>query len=328
MEKKRKILIDTDPGIDDGCAILAAMACKDWDILGILCVAGNKSLPVVTPNALRLVDFEGRDIPVCKGSACKLKEIGQNIEQGNDGVEFHGADGMGGSGLDYTERCLSDVPAWDFMLEKIKENPDEIDLITLGPLTNVALAIQKDLETMKHLRSITIMGGSFERKGNTTPYAEYNIWFDAEACAVVVDLLAEDVDITFVGLDGTHSCVLSYDEVALMNYEGGKRGALLNRILDHYMKNYWFKDGILGAVIHDLYTVLTLTHPETVAETAEVCCKVMLDEEHYGQTKKVEGKANVRAVMKLNHRAVTRAWMQLMMPEKQDLIDRIFPEAL
>lgn len=327
MDKKRKILIDTDPGIDDGCAILAAMACDQFEILGILCVAGNKSLPVVTPNALRLVDFEQRAIPVCEGSACKLKEIGLGIVQENEGVEFHGADGMGGSGLDYTNRCLSDVKAWDFMLEKIKEYPDEIELITLGPLTNVALAIQKDKETMKHLKSITIMGGSFDRKGNTTPYAEYNIWFDAEACDIVVKELAEHVKMTFVGLDGTHSCVLSYDEIAFMGYEGGKRGELLQRILSSYMRNYWFKDGLLGAVIHDLYTVLCMTNPEVIAEERSLRCEVQLDEEHYGQTKAVEGVPNVHAVMKIDHRKLTRAWMSLMMKEKQDLIDRIFPEA-
>ena len=327
MDNKRKILIDTDPGIDDGCAILCALADESLDVLGILCVAGNKSLPVVTPNALRLVDFENRDIPVCKGSECKLKEIGLNIVQENEGVEFHGADGMGGSGLDYTDRCLSDVKAWDFMLEKIKEYPDEIDLITLGPLTNVALAIQKDLETMKRLRSITIMGGSFERKGNTTDYAEYNIWFDAEAAEIVVNELADYVDTTFVGLDGTHSCVLSFDEVAFLGFEGGRRGELIQRILKLYMENYWFKDGILGAVIHDLFTVLCLTHPEVIEEEKMVRCQLQTDPEHYGQTKAVEGKPNVRAIMKINHRKLTRAWLKTIMSDKQELVDQVFPEA-
>lgn len=326
MNKKRKVLIDTDPGIDDGCALLAAMACEDFDILGILCVAGNKSLPVVTPNALRLVDFEGVNIPVCKGSPCKLKEIGLDIEQENEGVEYHGADGMGGSGLEYSERCLCDTKAWDFMLEKIKEYPNEIDLITLGPLTNVALAIQKDKETMKHLRSITIMGGSFERKGNTTNYAEYNIWFDPEACDVVVRELAEVVDITFVGLDGTHSAVLSFDDVKLLEFEGGKRGELLSRILDLYMRNYWFMDGIFGTIIHDLYTVLCITNPEIIEEEKKVCCEIQLDEEHYGQTKPIEGNPNVRAIMKLDKQKLTRAWMELIMPDKQEIIDRLYPE--
>jgi len=327
MEEKRKILIDTDPGIDDGCAILTALSDPNLDILGIMCVAGNKSLPVVTPNALRLVDFEERDIPVCEGAPCKLNELGLDLVQENEGVEFHGADGMGGSGLSYTNRCLSPVKAWDFMLEKIKEYPDEIDLITLGPLTNVALAIQKDRETMKRLRSITIMGGSFERKGNTTRYAEYNIWFDAEAAEIVVRELADDVKMTFVGLDGTHSCVLSFDEVKFLEFEGGRRGELLSRILTWYMRNYWFKDGILGAVIHDLYTVLCLTHPEVIEEEKMLHCDVLLDDEHYGQTKETEGSGNVRAVMKINHRALIRAWLSVLMPEKQHLIDQLFPEA-
>ena len=98
-------------------------------------------------------------------------------------------------------------------------------------------------------------------------------------------------------------------------------------VLKLYMENYWFKDGILGAVIHDLFTVLCLTHPEVIEEEKMVRCQLQTDPEHYGQTKAVEGKPNVRAIMKINHRKLTRAWLKTIMSDKQELVDQVFPEA-
>ena len=130
----RKIIIDTDPGIDDGFALLAAMACKQFELRGIMTVSGNKSLEVVTPNALRLVDFEKRDIPVMEGAKCRLLDMGKEVEAKNDAEEFHGKDGMGASGLPYTTRCLKSIPAHQFLLEEIRLFPHEIELITLVTL--------------------------------------------------------------------------------------------------------------------------------------------------------------------------------------------------
>lgn len=323
---KRKILIDTDPGIDDGFAIMAALAYEKFDILGIMCVAGNKSLPIVTPNALRLVDFMKRDIPIVKGARACLKKLDLPEEQENLSADCHGVDGMGESGLPYTERCLVDTPAWDFMLEKIKENPYEIELVALGPLTNLAVAIQKDIETMKKLKSITIMGGAFHHKGNTTEYAEYNIWFDAEAAQIVVDALADDVTIKFVGLDATHGTVLSHSFLAFLGYEGGERGELLERISRPYMKSYYDMNQIVGAIIHDLYTVLALIDPSIINKEEKVHTKIYTDEIHRGQTAIDETGKPVIAVMDFDDEKLKRLYLNLMIPGKAEIIEKHLPK--
>ena len=320
---KRKIIIDTDPGCDDGIAIISALAYEGFDILGICCVAGNKSLPVVVPNALRLVDFYKKDIPVCKGSRNCLAHLDE--EQENEGIDFHGKDGMGESGLEYTERCLSDQNAWDFLLEKIKENPYEIELITLGPLTNIALAIQKDLETMKKLKSITIMGGTIYEPGNTTKYAEYNIWFDALAAKIVLDSLADHVDIRMVGQDANHGTILNSTLFDFLSYEGKERGQLVSKISRTLFRSCYYQDHILGAIIHDLYTMLSVINPDIIVKEEKVKLEVLLDEEHLGQTKLSEKGKDVTVVLDFDNTKLKETFLNLLLPDSKELIDKYLP---
>lgn len=323
---KRKVLIDTDPGIDDGFAILTALNSKEFDVLGIMCVAGNKSLPIVTPNALRLVDFMKMDVPVVKGAKACLDKLHLPDEQENLSADCHGIDGMGESGLPYTERCLLDIPAWDFMLDKIRQYPNEIELVALGPLTNLAVAIQKDIETMKKLKSITIMGGAFNHKGNTTDYAEYNIWFDAKAASFVVENLADHVPMKFVGLDATHGTVLSHDVMDFLSYEGGEMGQLLERISRPYIKSYYDMTRVIGAIIHDLYTVLSLIDPSIINKEEQVKCKIYLDEVHRGQTAIDEDGKFVTAVMDFDDEKLKRLFLNTLMPGKAELIEEFLPQ--
>ena len=324
--EKRKIIIDTDPGCDDGIAIMSALAYEGFDVLGICCVAGNKSLPVVVPNALRLVDFYNQDIPVCKGAHNRLEKLDSNEEQENLGVDFHGKDGMGESGLPYTEKCLSEKKAWDFILDKIKEYPNEIELITLGPLTNIAIAIQKDIETMKKLKSITIMGGSVYLPGNTTKYAEYNIWFDALSANIVVDSLAEYVPIKLVGQDATHGTVLTHKLFDLLSYEGGQRGIILEKIARTLFKSYFYTHytdtRIYGAIIHDLYTVLSVIDPSIINKQEQVKIKVLLDDEHLGYTCPCDDGKEIIAVLDFDDNKLKRLFLNLMMPDKKELIEK------
>ena len=321
---KRKLLIDTDPGIDDAYAILSAMLCDKFDILGILCVSGNKSLRIVTPNALRLVDLEKKDIPVCKGAWSCLKDLDKPLV-GEISADCHGADGMGESGLPYTERCLVDTPSWDFMLEKIKEYPDEVELVAIGPLTNLAIAIEKDVETMKQLKSITIMGGTIEHRGNVTPYAEFNTWFDAEAAQMVIEKLGDSVDIRLVGLDATHNSVLSHDVFDFLAYEGGFRGELLERISRSYIKAYYFDSQILGGIIHDLYAMLSLIDPSIIEVEKEVKVKVICGGEHHGQFVECEDGKKITAVMKFDTKKLVRTFLNIMLTGKEEVIEKFLP---
>ena len=319
---KRKIIIDTDPGCDDGLAIISALAYENFDILGIMCVAGNKSLPVVVPNALRLVDFYGKDIPVVKGARNCLDKIDSEEEQENLGIDFHGVDGMGESGLSYSERCLSEMNAWDFLLEKIKENPYEIELITLGPLTNIALAIQKDVETIKKLKSITIMGGSIYLPGNTTEFAEYNIWFDAKAAKIVLNELSDDVKITFVGQDANHGVILNHTLFDLLSYEGEKRGQLVEKIVRTLFKSCYFSDHMLGVIIHDLYTMLSVIDPTIIKRQEEIKMDILLDEKHLGQTVLCENGKKANVVLEFDQEKLKRCYLNLMLSNKEEIIEK------
>lgn len=321
---KRKILIDTDPGIDDSFALMNAFQCDSWDILGIMCCAGNKSLPIVSANALRIVDYEKKDIPVTKGAKASLMRLRLGEEQENISADCHGSDGMGESGLPYTERCLLDIPSWDFMLEKIKEYPNEIEVICLGPLTNLALAIEKDKETMKKLKSITIMGGAFYVPGNIGPYAEYNIWFDAEAASYVVSELADDVDVTIIGIDATNPIVISHGLLDFLSYEGGDRGLLMERISRAYIKHYYHLNKDIGAVIHDLYCMLSCMDHSLITKKEKLKVKIHPDGERKGWIEICEDGKEITAILGLDKDRVKRSFLYKMMPDKKDLIDDLF----
>lgn len=323
--EKRKILIDTDPGIDDGCALFSALAYDEFDILGIMCVAGNKSLDVVVPNALRIVDFYNKNIPVLKGAHNCLSKLDCVVEKDEVGIDFHGKDGMGESGLEYSERCLKDTYAIDFMLDQIQKYPNEIELITLGPLTNIALACQKDLETMKKLKSITVMGGSLYLEGNTTKYAEYNIWFDAPAADIVFNALADDVKITMVGQDCNCPVILTHHLFDLLSYEGGKRGQVLERMTRTLQKSCFYGDGVLGLIIHDLSAMLSLMNPSIITKQEEVKIQIQLDEEHFGQTKPCEEGKNIHVILEFDRTKLIKTFLELMLPDKQEIIDKYLP---
>lgn len=146
---KRKIIFDTDPGIDDAYAIIAAMKYEAFDVLGLCTVAGNKGLEFTTTNALKLIKLMNYNCKVYKGAATSLLPLAR------DAKDTHGTDGLGGITLGYDLNKLSDIHAVDFILETVKANPGEIEIIAIGPVTNIALAIQKryryDEKSKSHL---------------------------------------------------------------------------------------------------------------------------------------------------------------------------------
>ena len=325
---KRKILIDTDPGIDDCYAIMLALNNPNFDVLGIMCVAGNKSLPVVTANALRIMDFENKNIPVVKGAKASLARLRQGEEQENISADCHGTDGMGQSNLPYSDRCLLDTPSWDFLLHTIKQYPNEIELICLGPLTNIAIAIEKDLETMKQLKSITIMGGNFYVPGNITPHAEYNIWFDAEAAQVVVHNLADDVDIRIVGIDASNQVVISHGLLDFLSYEGGTRGQLLERISRGYIHHYYELNRVIGVIIHDSYCMSSCIDPSLITKSQSLNIKVHANDEKHGHLEICEDGKPITAILEFDSIRLRRLFLDTFMPDKKELIDEYFPQLI
>lgn len=188
----RKIIIDTDTGSDDAAAIMMAVADPDIEILGVTTLGGNISLEQTTKNALQTLEVCGADIPVYPGAS---RPIFRNLVTA---AGVHGNDGMGDQDLVHPVGKPQHQHAVDFILETIRKYPDEVELVLLGPATNVALAIMKDRETMGHTKHIWSMGTAGFGPGNCTPVAEFNVYVDADSYAAV---LTSGIPMTIMGFD-------------------------------------------------------------------------------------------------------------------------------
>lgn len=191
----RTILIDTDPGLDDAIAILLALARPEWCVAGIMSVAGNLGLDVTTRNAGRLLALAGRgDVPLHVGADRPLARAARGE------VAIHGADGLGGVALPDPILPTSDDAA-EFLDRTLSEAPEgSVELLCLGPLTNLATLIEAAPEAARRLRSVVAMGGALAVAGNVGARSEFNLSHDPEAAASV---LAAGLDLTLVPLDAT-----------------------------------------------------------------------------------------------------------------------------
>ncbi|MER5173470.1 nucleoside hydrolase [Thioclava kandeliae] len=196
------VIIDTDPGQDDAFAILLALAVPELDVLGLTTVAGNMGLEQTTDNARRIVELAGLpETPVHAGSARPL------IRKPRPVPEIHGETGI--DGWDWAEARFppAKTHAVDFIIETILAHPQKVQMICLGPQTNLALAIRRAPEILQNMAGISFMGGGFFEGGNMTPAAEYNILVDPEAVRIVLSSAGEaGVPVTAVPLDCTHAC--------------------------------------------------------------------------------------------------------------------------
>ncbi len=188
----RNFIIDTDTASDDAVALVMAMRQPDIDVKAITVVAGNVPLPMALQNALFTVELCGAETPVYAGCA---KPLLRELETAQD---VHGRDGMGDIGLPLHGREPADGHAADMLRKLINANAGDITLVTLGPLTNVALALLREPELAGHVSHCYIMGGIGSGHGNVTPTAEYNIWVDPEAAKIVFE---SGMAMTMVGWD-------------------------------------------------------------------------------------------------------------------------------
>lgn len=174
----RTFLIDTDTASDDAVAILMALRWPDVEVAAITIVAGNMPLERGARNALYTVELCGADVPVYLGAAKPLRRDNYHAEW------FHGEDGMGNMHYPPPARHPAPTPAVDAILDTVRRHPG-LTLVTLGPLTNIALAVQRDPGFVRNVGRLVVMGGAACTVGNVTPAAEYNIWVDPEAASVV-----------------------------------------------------------------------------------------------------------------------------------------------
>jgi inosine-uridine nucleoside N-ribohydrolase len=195
-----RVIIDTDPGVDDALALLLAMRSPELKIEAITPVAGNVPLELTLPNALRMVEIAGRaDIPVAVGAKAPL------MRRLVTAAYAHGENGLGGAVFPEPKIHPVNQPAAELIRQIVKRFPGEVTLLTIGPLTNIATALNLDPELAGMVRAIVMMGGSLSG-GNITPAAEFNIYVDPEAARIVFQ---SGIPITMVGLDVTRKTSLT-----------------------------------------------------------------------------------------------------------------------
>ncbi len=202
----KKILFDTDPGIDDACAILLALASPELSLEGLSVVHGNCSLKQGTTNALSILELANAGhIPVAKG--CHLPLVQPSLLA----PETHGDTGLGYAKLPEPRSKPIVQHGIDFLIETILASPGEITVVAIAPLTNVALAIRKEPRIVEALKELIIMGGAIRHEGNTTALAEFNTYVDPHAAQIVYQA---GIPTTLVPLDVTYQCILTPGDVS------------------------------------------------------------------------------------------------------------------
>jgi inosine-uridine nucleoside N-ribohydrolase len=252
---RRKILIDTDPGIDDAMAIFYALSSPELEVLGLTTVFGNATTPICTQNALRLLEIAGRsDIPVAQGAE---KPLVMPFEGAADFV--HGADGQGNTHLSAPQTSAIHAHAVEFMYQQIMAQPGDITLVALGPLTNVALALLLHPDITSHLREIIFMGGNAFTPGNATPAAEANIFNDPEAADIVCGATCP---VIMVGLDVTEKVLMTDAQLDWIGTVPSAPAQHLAKILPFYRQFHADRFPTMGGIhIHDSTVITYLLAP-------------------------------------------------------------------
>ena len=254
----RKIIIDTDPGQDDAVAILLALASPELDVLGLVAVAGNVPLAMTQTNARRILELADRsDVPVFAGASHPMVRPLVTAEH------VHGRTGL--DGADLPEPCVPLHPQHgvDFLVETLlAADPGDVTLCTLGPLTNVALALQRAPEIAPRIREIVMMGGAYFEVGNITPAAEFNIYVDPHAADVV---FRSGVPLTVLPLDVTHKVVATPERLELLSGIGNRSGAVVAAMLGFSERFDVQKYGQAGGPLHDPNVIAWLLKPDLYA---------------------------------------------------------------
>ncbi len=188
----RKFIIDTDTGSDDAVALMMGLLSDEVEVLGITTVCGNIGVEQATKNALMTKEICSSNVEVYKGAAKPL------FKEREETVSVHGKDGMGDMDLIHPKTTANNTHAVDYILDTIKNSDDKIEIVMLGPASNIALAILKDAQTMRKVKRIWSMGTGGFGAGNATPVAEFNVFIDAESYKI---LLESQIPITIIGFD-------------------------------------------------------------------------------------------------------------------------------
>lgn len=270
MSARIPVIIDVDTGIDDAFALLLAAAHPAVNLLGVTCVDGNAPLDDVVRNTIRVLDAAGRpDVPVVAGARRPL------VTEPHYAFEVHGSDGFGGIEWPPASRAADGEDATAWLRDTILASTEPITLITLAPLTNIALLLQQHPEVQGGIERIVVMGGS-AGPGNVTALAEFNVHHDPHAAAVV---FACEVPITMYGLDVFNDVVIDESEVQRLAGSHSESAQLAARLAE-------FFSSVLGypLCIGDAGAVCAAIDPEGLSTYSHVTAVVTEPGPAYGMT--------------------------------------------
>lgn len=306
----RRFLIDTDTASDDAVALVMALRHPDVLVEAITVVAGNVDVDRGVQNALYTVEQCGASVPVFRGAAAPLRRPLETA------VHVHGVDGMGDVGLPLTGRTPAPGEADAVLVDVLNRCPGEVTLVTLGPLTNVARALDRDPALPEKVERLVVMGGTGQGSGNITPVAEYNIWVDPEAAARVFDA---GFPLTMVGWDIAKAhAQMTPDAVAALRAEDTPLAhfcldiqAALEAFVAERRETDWYTlpDPIAMAVALDPAVATRTVRRHVAVETGSALCRGQTVVDHHGVTGRppnvdVVLEASRPAFLELLHRAV------------------------
>nr|WP_254437319.1 nucleoside hydrolase [Ruegeria arenilitoris] len=280
-----KLIIDTDPGIDDAMAIAYAAAAPEIDLIGLTTVFGNTHIHQSSRNARYLLDKLGLEVPVAEGAAFA---VGQSSHDPSDHV--HGPEGFG----DVTEipeiGANHTLTAAEFLVDMAREHKDELVVCAVGPLTNVAAAMRLDPQFATNIKRLVIMGGAVYCPGNVTQFAEANIYHDAQAADKV---FAAPPQTVLVGLDVTLKTLYETANFEALAGRSPNMGGFLRDISRFYLKFYKEVGGLEGCGLHDSTAVIACTH-EPMFDMVETGLRVATEGAEVGATRPDPSRPPVR----------------------------------
>jgi len=307
---KTSIILDVDTGIDDAFAVLFAAMHPGINLLGITCVDGNTNVDQVVANTLKVLDAAGaNEIPVARGAVRPLLGVSQYADY------VHGADGMGDLGIAPSHRRVDPRSAIELLRDLIEGSKDPVTLVPVAPLTNIALFLRAFPETAKKIHRIVLMGGSASA-GNATAVAEFNIWHDPEAAAIVFQ---SGVPITMYGLDVFMRPGITSEEAARLKTSLDSAPQFAGLLIEAFIERLHISPitlgdyGAVACVIHpELFTtqmfdvvVDTSSGPargQTICDRRDAFLKDL-------EPLALEDSAKVRVVMDLDVEAVRQLWL-------------------
>jgi purine nucleosidase len=256
MPNSIPLIIDCDPGVDDAIALLLTLASPEFDLLGIVTVGGNVPLEVTAANARRICELaDRRDISVFAG--CPRPMLRALVTA----AEVHGETGLIGVDLPVPTMTLQSEHGVAWMIRTILESPQPVTIATLGPLTNLAMAIVQAPQITTNIQRVVVMGGSMSG-GNITPTAEFNLYCDPHAAQIV---LTAGLPLTLIGLDVTHGAIATPERLQRLRSIGAPLGPIVADLLTAYGEYDQQRYGFAGAPLHDPCVIAYLLQPQLFA---------------------------------------------------------------